>query len=738
MTDSTARAERYEPDAPVLPSYTWTVPQKPVAVRIPLAVIEKLERETVESYRSLTSRGSEIGGLLFGAVAPGNPALVEIESYEAVPCEYAAGPLYHLSEAEMLRLNRTLEERCAAGMRPVGFFRSQTRKGLSLDASDLALLDSRFTGAYDIALLVRPSATKSSMAGIFIREDGKIRSDASYLEFPFRAAAGEAKETNTAEGSVAGPRTVPAAPAAPMAPKPAVRAQIVPIASRREIMPMPAGHQMAPEPLVEASVAEPEPVAPKAAAQPAPPAAMKAEPPVEKPAPPAAKKAEPPVEKPAPPAAKKAEPPVERPAAPAAKPPVERPAAPAAKKAEPPVERPAAPTAKKAEPPVEKPATPAAARKEEAPVEKLAPKPIAKEETAEAADEAPVARSSSKLLWVALGVVASVVLVGGLLFTSGMLRLRNRTLPVSTAETGLALRIERNAGDILLTWNRDAEAIKHASRAVLAINDGPQHENVEMDLSQLRTGSIVYSPVTSDVVFQMEITAAGQSQPVSETVRVLRTHPSPMPDQTPATPTQAQAAPKPAAPPANGAGAPPAPTAEEDVAEQPKEEKVALAQALKPFRADSLAQRLRPTRPEEAPDAPVSAAPVPTVAAVNLGGIVGSTVAPPPSAPKSTPAPAPAPKMAPGGQIQQAELVRRRDPEYPKLARESGASGIVELTATVGTDGHVKAVKVVRGHPLLRQAAVDAVKQWIYRPTILNGSPVETQTQVLLNFKAER
>jgi protein TonB len=45
---------------------------------------------------------------------------------------------------------------------------------------------------------------------------------------------------------------------------------------------------------------------------------------------------------------------------------------------------------------------------------------------------------------------------------------------------------------------------------------------------------------------------------------------------------------------------------------------------------------------------------------------------------------------------------------------------------------------VVRGHPLLRQAAVDAVKQWIYRPTMLNGSPVETQTQVLLNFKSDR
>jgi hypothetical protein len=171
MTDSTARAERFEPDAPVVPSFTWTVPQKPVAVRMPLTLIEKLERQAVESYRSLTSKGSEIGGLLFGSVTPGNPALVEIESYEAVPCEYASGPLYHLSDAELSRLDRTLEERRKAGMRPVGFFRSQTRKGLSLDASDLGLLDSRFPGAQDIARPMRYHATSAfSIHGSRVRK----------------------------------------------------------------------------------------------------------------------------------------------------------------------------------------------------------------------------------------------------------------------------------------------------------------------------------------------------------------------------------------------------------------------------------------------------------------------------------------------------------------------------------------------------------------------------------------
>jgi protein TonB len=722
MTDSTARAERFEPDAPVVPSFTWTVPQKPVAVRIPLTLIEKLERQAVESYRSLTSKGSEIGGLLFGSVTPGNPALVEIESYEAVPCDYASGPLYHLSDAELSRLDRTLEERRKAGMRPVGFFRSQTRKGLSLDASDLGLLDSRFPGAQDIALVVRPSATKASVAGIFIREEGKIRSDASYLEFPFRSSSQE-KDAAASEGAVAGPRNVAAAPAAPMAPKPAVRAQIVPIASRREVMPvtMEVSGTTGTEAAAEAPVAEPPASTPQTVAKVAQP---------EKPA-----AAEPVKESAAAPKPAVKEAPAKGPA-PASKPVVKEAAA-KAPEPKPAINEPAA-TAPEApaKPVVREPAPKEAA---------LAPKPAVKEETSAEGEEVPAAKGSSKLMWIVLGVAASVVLIGGLLFTSGMLRLRNHTLPANTTETGLALRIERNAGDILLTWNRDAEVIKHASRAVLAINDGPQHENVEMDLSQLRTGSIVYSPVTSDVVFQMEVTAAGQRQPVSETVRVLRTRPSPMPSEQTAAPAETQAGTKAGAPPSPSA-APPAPSAEEAAAEQPKEEKVALAQAVKPFHAESLAQRLRATRPEEVADAPspVGAAPVAGVA-VNLGGIVGNTVAPPPAAPKSAAPAGASPSIPPadrktvaGGQIQQAELLHRRDPEYPKLARESGASGIVELTATVGADGHVKAVKVVRGHPLLRQAAVDAVKQWIYRPTMLNGSPVETQTQVLLNFKSDR
>ena len=69
---------------------------------------------------------------------------------------------------------------------------------------------------------------------------------------------------------------------------------------------------------------------------------------------------------------------------------------------------------------------------------------------------------------------------------------------------------------------------------------------------------------------------------------------------------------------------------------------------------------------------------------------------------------------------------------------QTGAKGTVTLNATIGADGNIKKVKVVSGHPMLTNAAVEAVKQWRYRPTLLNGQPVETDTQVLVNFVGDR
>ena len=87
-----------------------------------------------------------------------------------------------------------------------------------------------------------------------------------------------------------------------------------------------------------------------------------------------------------------------------------------------------------------------------------------------------------------------------------------------------------------------------------------------------------------------------------------------------------------------------------------------------------------------------------------------------------------------GGAVQNNKLVSKTDPVYPEIAKSARISGTVELAALIGADGFMKQLTVISGHPLLRQAALDAVKNWVYEPTLLNGSPVSVSTTVDIIF----
>ena len=111
--------------------------------------------------------------------------------------------------------------------------------------------------------------------------------------------------------------------------------------------------------------------------------------------------------------------------------------------------------------------------------------------------------------------------------------------------------------------------------------------------------------------------------------------------------------------------------------------------------------------------------------------------------PAVRPAPASAaPKPAPavqqirvGGDVQSARLIHRVDPVYPALARQVRIAGTVELAGVIGTDGRIRELHVTSGHPLLVPAALEAVRQWIYRPTLLGGDPVEVLTTITVVFR---
>ena len=112
-----------------------------------------------------------------------------------------------------------------------------------------------------------------------------------------------------------------------------------------------------------------------------------------------------------------------------------------------------------------------------------------------------------------------------------------------------------------------------------------------------------------------------------------------------------------------------------------------------------------------------------------LGGVMGGIGAAPP--PPKVAAPS---RITRGGNVQAAQLINRVTPSYPPLARQTRISGTVRLHAIIGKDGSVQSLTLESGHPLLVQSALDAVRQWRYRPTLLNGVPVEVDTTIDVIF----
>lgn len=87
-----------------------------------------------------------------------------------------------------------------------------------------------------------------------------------------------------------------------------------------------------------------------------------------------------------------------------------------------------------------------------------------------------------------------------------------------------------------------------------------------------------------------------------------------------------------------------------------------------------------------------------------------------------------------GGKIKPPMKIKNVAPIYPEIAKSAHVSGVVVIEATVGEDGKVADAKVLRSVPLLDQAALDAVRQWEYKPTLLNGKPVPVVMTVSINF----
>jgi len=354
----------------------------------------------------------------------------------------------------------------------------------------------------------------------------------------------------------------------------------------------------------------------------------------------------------------------------------------------------------------------------------------------------------SRLKWVIVALLVVLLAGGGYFF---FVRSSGTVAPVKVADTLLDLKVETNAGQLLLSWNRNATIVATATRATLTINDGDHKEDVDLDLATLRNGSIVYSPISNDVSFRLEVVdQKGKSE--AGLTRRLAGRPSAA-VAAPNAPQQAQ--PQQAKPaPATAERQPTQPVQAAAAPQQPPAPVVSAGPAVtkEPVKENSLASRLRAAEPTE-----IAAAPAIENQASPLGNtpnVPGSVIAPPPPAPAAAqqrqtrpaasqqrsnlPAQAaaqPASGTRVGGQAQEARVLKRFPANYPLIAKTSHIVGIVRVHAVIGKNGRVKKATAMSGPQILRSSAVDSVMKWVYSPAILDGEPVEAETQVDVNFQ---
>src|SRR5262245_2980964 len=155
--------------------------------------------------------------------------------------------------------------------------------------------------------------------------------------------------------------------------------------------------------------------------------------------------------------------------------------------------------------------------------------------------------------------------------------------------------------------------------------------------------------------------------------------------------------------------------------------------------------------PEKIPDpTTIQAKPVVSVSSGVPGGVPGGVTggvpggtsrgeeAPPPPPPPPPPAPTPTKeipkKINVSGGVLQGSAIKKFQPPYPPIAKAARASGAVQVQVTISEEGRVIEAAVIGGHPLLRDAALQAARQWLFKPTELSGVPVKVQGILTFNF----
>ncbi|HVA72256.1 MAG TPA: energy transducer TonB [Candidatus Limnocylindrales bacterium] len=172
---------------------------------------------------------------------------------------------------------------------------------------------------------------------------------------------------------------------------------------------------------------------------------------------------------------------------------------------------------------------------------------------------------------------------------------------------------------------------------------------------------------------------------------------------------------------------PPPPAVKEIVKPEPK-----FIQQGKLLAPTVIPKKIQMIKEQPQPDVGMTGGVLGGVPGGSAGGVLGGIIGGAPGG--LPPPPKPVEITRVGGQVEEANLIHKVTPEYPQIARTAHISGTVVLHAIIAKDGTVQELQFISGPPLLMRAAMDAVKQWRYRPTLLNGQAVKVDTTVTVIF----
>jgi protein TonB len=267
-------------------------------------------------------------------------------------------------------------------------------------------------------------------------------------------------------------------------------------------------------------------------------------------------------------------------------------------------------------------------------------------------------------------------------------------------------------GLINVRWNAQSPLIAQARDGRLVVTEHDKAARImALDATQLQIGHLTYQSTAESIQFDLEVNDRSGAV-AKESVLAL----------------------------SSPAGAAPTAAVKQQIVPQAPPPKAQAVVQLTPLPAEPIAAPVTPVRARafvpppvqqrteqraviDAP--PVLASAAPTPVGVNLPASLGA-VSPPPAAPPK--------QVRVESTLQAANLIKKVVPVYPVLARAAGIQGNVRFTALIGKDGRIQDVKVLSGPRPLVEAASEAVKQWVYRPTLLNGQPLEVITEISVNF----